>query len=76
MLKTHVASVCLKFFFYVSEIAIVLDECCKSRLECYICCNGYTHILQMSVPNVSSMFLDVLLQVCLSGYYIRFTHIL
>jgi hypothetical protein len=65
-----------KVFFYVSEVAIVLDECCKSRSECCICCNGYTHILQMSIHNVSSIFLDVLLHVCLSGYCIRFTYIL
>jgi hypothetical protein len=29
-----------------------------------------------SVPNVSSVFLDVLLQVCLSECCIRFTHVL
>jgi hypothetical protein len=28
--------------------------CCKSRFGCCICCNGYTHILQVSTQNVSS----------------------
>jgi hypothetical protein len=54
-------------------VAIVSDECCKSISEC---CNGYTHMLQKSVPNVLSVFLDVLLQVCLSERCIRFTHML
>jgi hypothetical protein len=39
--------------------ASVSDKCCKSRLRCYICCNGCTRMLQASVPNVSSMFSDV-----------------
>jgi hypothetical protein len=55
-------------------VVIVSYECCKSRSKCCICCNGCTHMLQRSVPNVSSVFLDVLLQVYLSGCCIRFTH--
>jgi hypothetical protein len=34
-------------------------RCCKSKSGCCICCNGYTRMLQMSVPNVSSVFLDI-----------------
>jgi hypothetical protein len=30
-----------------------------ARSRCYICCNDYTHMLQASVPNVLSVFLDV-----------------
>jgi hypothetical protein len=30
-------------------------ECYKSRLGCYICCNGYTRMLQASAPNVSAV---------------------
>jgi hypothetical protein len=33
--------------------------CCKSGSGCCLCCNGCTRILQTSVPNVSSVFLDV-----------------
>jgi hypothetical protein len=35
------------------HVASVLCGCYKSRSGCCICCNGYTHILQASVPNVS-----------------------
>ena len=70
---THMFQVFLMFQRYV---AIVSDECCKSRSECCICCNGCTRILQKFVPNVSSVFLDVLLQVCFFGCCICFTHIL
>jgi hypothetical protein len=49
-------------------------RCCKSRLECYICCNGYIRMLQVSVPNVSSIFFIRMLQVYLSGCCIYFTH--
>jgi hypothetical protein len=33
-----------------------LYGCCKSKSRCCICCNGCTLILQMFVPNVSSVF--------------------
>jgi hypothetical protein len=40
-------------------VASVSYECSKSRSGCCICYNGYTHMLQVSVPNVSSVFSDV-----------------
>jgi hypothetical protein len=52
---------CCKRMFKVFQIfqkyvASVSYGCCKSRSECCICWNGYTHMLQTSVPNVSSVF--------------------
>jgi hypothetical protein len=41
------------------HVASVSYVCCKNRSECYICCNGYTCMLQASVPNVLFIFLDV-----------------
>jgi hypothetical protein len=38
--------------------------------------NGYTRMLQASVLNVSSVFSDVCLQVCLSGCCLCFTYML
>jgi hypothetical protein len=40
-------------------VASVLDGYCKSKSGCCICCNGCTHMLQASVPNVSSVFSDI-----------------
>jgi hypothetical protein len=42
----------------------------------YECCNGCTRMLQTSVPNVSSVFLIRMLQVCLFRYYIYFIYML
>ena len=41
---------------FKSYVASVLYGYCKSRSGCCICCNGYTRMLQASVPNVSSVF--------------------
>jgi hypothetical protein len=41
---------------YISNVS---DVCCKSRSEYCICCNSCTCMLQASIPNVSSVFLDV-----------------
>jgi hypothetical protein len=41
------------FRTYVSSVSC---GCCKSRLRCSICCNDYTRMLQVYVPNVSSIF--------------------
>jgi hypothetical protein len=35
------------------HVASVSCGCCKSRSGCCICCNGYTRMLQASVPNIS-----------------------
>jgi hypothetical protein len=48
----------------------------KSRSRCCICCNGCTRTLPTSIPNVSSIFSDVLLQECLSRCCICFAHML
>jgi hypothetical protein len=41
---------------YVTSVSYV---CCKNRSWCCTCCNGCTRMLQASIPNVSSVFLDV-----------------
>jgi hypothetical protein len=61
------------FQMYVSS---VLYECCKSTSGCCIYCNGCIRMLQVSVPSVSSLFFRRMLQVCLSGCSIYFTHML
>jgi hypothetical protein len=37
------------------HVASVSCGCCKSRSRCCICCNGYTCMLQVSIPNVSAV---------------------
>jgi hypothetical protein len=52
--------------------------CCKSRSGCRICCNGYTHMLRVSVLNVSSTS-DIYCKCFLSGCCIccnGYTHML
>jgi hypothetical protein len=68
--KTHVASVHFKCFGCLrgTYVAIVSDECCKSISECCIYFSNCICMLYKSVPNVSFVFLDVLLQVYLSRY--------
>jgi hypothetical protein len=45
--------------------------CCKSGSGCCICCNGCTRMLQVSVPNVSSIFSDV----CCKCVYMDVTYL-
>ena len=45
-------------FFILWVCASVVYRCCKSRSGCCTCCNGYTRMFQVYVPNVSS-FPDV-----------------
>jgi hypothetical protein len=53
----HVASVCFKCFKCFKGILQVCSYgYCKSRSGCCIRCNGYTRMLQVSIPNVSSVF--------------------
>jgi hypothetical protein len=33
---------------------VTVYRCCKSRSRCCTCCNGYTRMFQVYVPNVSS----------------------
>jgi hypothetical protein len=47
------------FQLFQRYVARVSYGCCKSRLGCCICCNGCTLMLQIFVPNVSSVFSDV-----------------
>jgi hypothetical protein len=47
MLQTYVSSV--SGVSYMHECFI---GCCKTKSGSYICCNGYTRILQAYVPNV------------------------
>ena len=44
-------------------VASVSYGCCKSRSGCCTCYNGCTCMFQVYVPNVSSVFSDVCLQV-------------
>jgi hypothetical protein len=51
---------------YVSSVSYVLGvccecfmQCCKSRSDCCMYCNGCTCMLQASTPNVSYVFPDV-----------------
>jgi hypothetical protein len=57
------------------HVASVSSGCCKSRLRCCICYNGYTHMLQASIPNVSSVSSNVCCK-CVYLDCICFTHIL
>jgi hypothetical protein len=58
------------FRLFQRYVAIVSYECCVYQNVAMV-----VHIY-WSIPNVSSVFLDVLLQKCLYGCCIRFTHIL
>jgi hypothetical protein len=51
-------------------VASVSYGYCKSRSGCCICCNGCTHMLQASVPNISSIFSDV----CFKCVYLDVTY--
>jgi hypothetical protein len=68
---------CCKSMFHVFQVfhrylAIVSYGCCKSRSRCCIYGNGCTCMLQRSVFNVSSMFLNVCCKCVLSGCCICF----
>jgi hypothetical protein len=74
-----VESVCCKRMFRVFQmfqryVASISDGCCKNRSGCCIYCNSCTRMLQRSVTNVSSVFSGRMVQVCLSGCCICFTH--
>jgi hypothetical protein len=61
----------------VLDVSEVYCKCfmrmlCKSRSGCYICCIGCTDVLQASVPNVSSVFLDV----CCKFVYLDVAYVL
>jgi hypothetical protein len=46
-------------------------ECCKSRSRCRICYNCYTHMLQISIHNVSST-----LDICCKCFYLDIAYII
>jgi hypothetical protein len=53
-LKAHVANIYFKCFgYFLLYVASVSYECCKSRSRWGISCNGYTHMFQVYVLNVS-----------------------
>jgi hypothetical protein len=53
----NVAHACFECFIcFVHMFQVLLCGCCKSRSGCCICCNDCTRILQVSIPNVSSVF--------------------
>jgi hypothetical protein len=52
------------------HVASVSCGCCKSRSGYCICCNGYTRMLQMSVPNGSAVFRRMLHMFYLGVAYI------
>jgi hypothetical protein len=80
----HVAiaiHICCKRMFQVFQmfhldVACVSSGCYKSRSGCCTCCDIYTHMLQVYVPNVSTVF-ESMLQVyskCFS-YLIWMLHV-
>jgi hypothetical protein len=64
----------LSISFFQRYDTRVSHGCCKSRLWCCICCNGYTLMLQTSLPNVSSVFSNICFKCVLSRCCICFTH--
>jgi hypothetical protein len=52
------------FQFFQRYVTRVSYEYCKSRSGCYICCNGYTLMLQTPLPNVSFVFFRHMFQAC------------
>jgi hypothetical protein len=50
----EVLSYCKCFMSRRRRSPCPLYECCKSRYGCRIYCNSYTHILEVSIQNVSS----------------------
>ena len=56
-------------------VACVLFGCCKSRSECCIRCNGYTHMLQAFVPDVSSVFQTYVASVFIYMFHIFHTYV-
>jgi hypothetical protein len=51
----YVAKVYFKCFIGIYVVSVAY-HCWKSILECCTCCNGYTHMFQVYVPNVLSIF--------------------
>jgi hypothetical protein len=68
----HVASIHFKCFRCFRGMLQVFH----TDVGCCICCNGCTRMLQTSVPNVSPIFFTCILQLCLPGRCICFTHML
>jgi hypothetical protein len=70
-------SICFKCFrCFIGMLQVFHMDVAKVDGGCCICCNRCTHMLQTSVPNVSSVFFTRMLQVCLSGCCICFTYML
>jgi hypothetical protein len=67
-LKANLQAYVSMFQMFQRYVASVSYRCCKSRLRCFIRCNGCT-MLQAFVQNILSVF-KRMLQVCLSGYCI------
>jgi hypothetical protein len=51
--SSDVASACCKCMFQVFQMFNM--QVASASCGCYICCNGYTRMLQASVPNVSAV---------------------
>jgi hypothetical protein len=73
-LKVHVASVCFKCF-RCFIVMLQLFHADVAKVDS-ICCNSCTCTLQAFIPNVSCVFSVRMLQLCLSGCCICFTHML
>jgi hypothetical protein len=57
--RKRVKTTCCKstfrvFHMFQRYVASVVYRCFRSRSRCWICCNGYTHMFQVYVLNVSS----------------------
>jgi hypothetical protein len=61
-----------QFRYFKGTLQVFYTNIVKVNRGCCICCNGCTHMLQASVLDVSPE--THILQVCLSGCYIYFTH--
>jgi cation transport ATPase len=68
-LKANLQAYFSMFQMFQRYVASVSYRYCKSRLRCFIRCNGCTGMLQAFVQNVLSVF-KYMLQVCLSIYCI------
>jgi hypothetical protein len=76
-LKAHVVSVCFQVFqLFLQVYCKFFIQMLQSGSGYCICCNGCTRMLQASVPNVSFVFSRRMLQACLFGCCIYFTHML
>jgi hypothetical protein len=52
---SNVGSICSSVLDISKYVVSVSSVCCKSGSGCFTCCNGYTRMFQVYVPNISSV---------------------